>query len=252
MSTPWPKDPSLLPPHQALPLTAAERLALDEVVWEVDGITGSGEKGWVGTSSEGYWRVWTNGEEIDHGYSVYFCPEVSEAREKELEKLYRGDAGTIERSLFRGYTSDTELGYTLTVDLAKQWVEQMRRAEAGLDREAVLSEAGFVLSQPGHLDVGYPSYHRYEKPFGRGAFTLYIRPYGYHLIFKDTNQSAHDTLCRVHLAGCSYKNEAIPVVWPAVVAVPSEVGLRVVLAAAAEYERLYEPGRKPGKRRPLR
>lgn len=252
MSTPWPKDPLLLPPHQALPLTAADRLALEEVVWEEIGTTLSGVRGLEGTSPEGYWGIWTNGEEIDQGYAVHFCPDVSEEREEELKALYPGEAGTVEYSLWRGYTSDTELGYTLTVELAKQWVEQMRRAEAGLDRDAALSEAGFVKAQPGHLDAGYSSYHRYEKPFGRGEFTLYIRPYGYHLIFREHNHPAHDTICRVRLAQCSYKNEAIPVVWPEVVAVPSEVGLQVALAAMAEYERLYEPGREPGKRRPSR
>lgn len=250
MATPFPRDPSLLPAHQALVLSSADRAGMDSVVWEPDGFRENGVvRGWAGASSEGYWQVWSNGEEIDVGYAVFFTPEVSRDHRRELKQRYQGQPGTVEHSLLSGYLGETELGYTLTQDLARQWVEQMRTAEAGMESEAALAAAGFVLtdrSAPGNPG----SSRQYKKDFGKGYFTLMVNGFGYKLIFLERRSSVHDNICRVRLAKQSYKGEAIPVVWPATVAVPAEVGLRVVLAAAAEYERLYTPGPPPGKRRP--
>lgn len=232
-------DPAQLPPHQPLELSRQHRAAMLPVRWEDESYEFEGQRipVWVGHSREGQWRVGPNGEEQSPQYEVSFRRHLSASEEvMRRRQVFRGEQVSLE-------APTVNLGYTLTPELAKAWVDQTRKLEAGVDLQRALDEAGFYLMSTSEA-VGSTARQRYEKKLGRHRLSVLISGWGCKVEFLRSDRHVHENLCRVRLAGSSYQGEALPVEWPAVVAVPSEAGLLMALAAAAEFERTYVPGRR--------
>jgi len=232
-------DPAQLPPHQPLDLSRQQRAAMPPVRWEDGSYDFQGERipVWVGHSREGEWQVGPNEEEHNPQYEVSFRRHLSASEEvMRRRQALRGEQVSLE-------APTVKLGYTLTPELAKAWVDQARKLEAGVDLQRVLDEAGFYLMSTSE-SLGSMARQRYEKKLGRHRLSVSVSGWGCKVEFLRSDRHVHENLCRVRLADSSYKGEALPVEWPAVVAVPNEAGLLMALAAATEFERTYTPGRR--------
>lgn len=249
MLTPAPTDPLLLPAHQSMALGTEERAALGPVQWEVELLKGLSPRPtkakprpyWRGRSAEGIWSVAARGEGRDQTYWLSFFPKISlEEREAHEAILSEDAAGTVEWHLAVGRTSQVEMGYAFTPELAMGLADRMRYQEPGVDTAAAMAEAGFQEDPPSEFawarsNPNDPTKH-YTKRINRHALTLSVGPYGCKLEFHRRGSRYHLNLYHVQLVKAAYDGKVFPMVWPKVVAEPASVALVWALQAAKEFE----------------